>query len=546
MTQARDKNYIEQTSDSLISIALSYFDGKNDPLRKAQAFFYAGQVQRDMKNDQGAAEYYIQARDEILKTTDSRFACLICSNLGMLYAYRPELKEEAKAFLREANQFALQANDSNYIANSFLELGRIYSVYQQWDSVIYYYEKAIRIAEEGKQIRSLSLALTEVASLYTWSGENEKASSYLHRTINLKEQHAYSGIEQTYLSLGNIYVSENRYDSAIVYLEKALQSTNPYTRRDAYWYLAKVNRQNNYLDKALLYNDKYVVYADSLTERKQAKEILEIKEKYEHEKLANENNQLKMQYDKWVKISLLVLLIVALIVASLIYLYQRKLLYKERTLQQTKNKILILFETIDKNNTIIESNKELIRNLSSKVKETEDNKIRAIENLVFANETLRDENLKLKDSIADYNNSLRKREEDSASKQLTKQINKLLSREKRLIEQLEEKTSIFNEIRQTEKVMSKQQWQNLSTNLNQLHTNFTERLSKQYPQLNEMDIQYCCFMKLNLSNDQIGTLVAVSPQSVIKRKQRIRDKMNTNPEIQFPTVQTLIDYLSHY
>lgn len=134
VTQARNKMYIEETSDSLINVALAYFEKQPDPLRKAQTFFYAGQVQREMNQVEATARYYVRELDEVKKTTDYRFACLICSNLGMLYAYRPELKEQAKAFLREANHYALQTTDSNYIANSFLELGRIYRVYEQQDS----------------------------------------------------------------------------------------------------------------------------------------------------------------------------------------------------------------------------------------------------------------------------------------------------------------------------------------------------------------------------------------------------------------------------
>lgn len=35
ITQARDKNYIKHTSDSLINIALDYFEKQDDPVRKA-------------------------------------------------------------------------------------------------------------------------------------------------------------------------------------------------------------------------------------------------------------------------------------------------------------------------------------------------------------------------------------------------------------------------------------------------------------------------------------------------------------------------------
>ena len=546
LTQARDKNYIEHTSDSLISIALSYFEEQSDPLRKAQACFYAGQVQRDRWDDEQSAAYYVRARDEIRKTTDYRLAYLICSNLGMVYAYRSELKEEAKEILHEANQYARLSGDSIYLINSFSELGRVYSVYEQWDRAASYYEEAIRISEQGEANMDLSLALGEAAYVYMQLGEEGKALSYLQRTIKLKEKYNYDGLSQTYLLLGNIYVSKNRYDSAVHYLEKALDSTNPYTLKDAYRYLYELNKKNNYSDKAIIYNDMYWEYADSLNQEARVEELLEIKEKYDHEKLINENNRLIMEHDQWVKTSLIVLLVVFTLLAFFAFIYQRILLHKEKLLQQTKNKILLLFNTIEENNMVIEGNRKTIEELSFKVRETEENRLTAIERASRENERLQNENLTMKDRITAYNQDLKKGERESAFRLLFQQVDRLLSREKFLVEQLEGKTSIFNEIRQSKKVLSEKQWQSLKKSTDLLYDNFTTRLSEQFPQLNEQDIQYCCFMKLGLSNDQIATLAAVSPQSVIKRKQRIRYKVAADPKLQLTTVQSLTDYLSGY
>lgn len=43
-TQAQDKNWIEHTSDSIINVAVEYFKEKNDPHRKAQAYYCQGRV----------------------------------------------------------------------------------------------------------------------------------------------------------------------------------------------------------------------------------------------------------------------------------------------------------------------------------------------------------------------------------------------------------------------------------------------------------------------------------------------------------------------
>ncbi len=52
LTQARDKNYILHTDDSLIRIAVDYYDGTGDVASRAKAHYYLGRVYQDM-NDVG-------------------------------------------------------------------------------------------------------------------------------------------------------------------------------------------------------------------------------------------------------------------------------------------------------------------------------------------------------------------------------------------------------------------------------------------------------------------------------------------------------------
>lgn len=547
LTQARDKNYVIQTSDSLISVALSYFEKQVAPLRKAQACFYAGQIQRDMKNDDKATQYYVRARDEIKKTTDYRFACLISSNLGMLYAFRPELKEEAKVILLEANQLALQSNDSSYISNSFSELGRIYSVFHQWDSAVYCYEEAIRIAEETGDLRLLSMAQGEIAHSYIKINKTHKAISTLHNSIKLKEEIDVESLSQSYLALGRIYYMECLYDSSMFYLNKAVFSKNIRTIRDAYWCLSEVSKKKQQFQDAVFYSDLYQTHADSINKKKYSKDILEIKEKYHHEKLANENNELKIKYDRWVKLSLGFIISVVLILTTSIILYQRKLIKKERVLQQTKDKMLSSFVTIQKNDRTIEKNKQTIEDLTKQVSDGIKNYVDEAELMSTQNESLQKENEQLQQTIEKYSFELQKIKQDTpANKNLFHQVEKLVSRERFLLEQLEYKTDAFKQIRQTNKIITQKQWFELKSSMNQIHNSFIERLQNQFPQLSEQDIQYCCFIKLNLSNDQISTLVGISQSSVVKRKQRIRDKINTTLLPLLDNVQALNEYLSKY
>ena len=93
VVQARDKNYIKHTSDSLINVAYDYFIRRDDPHRRALVLNYEGVVNESLGEMEKATEFYLRAGDEVLKTEDYDLGNLIYSNLGMVYAYR-SLNEE--------------------------------------------------------------------------------------------------------------------------------------------------------------------------------------------------------------------------------------------------------------------------------------------------------------------------------------------------------------------------------------------------------------------------------------------------------------------
>ena len=210
MTQAQDKNYMKHSSDSLITTALDYFESDGDQSRKAMACFYAGQVYKDLKQPEAATNYFLKAKEASETTDDHRLTSLICSNLGMLYAYRRALKEDAKQELRCAYNYAVMSRDSSRISSSLCTLGRIYGVFGQWDSVVYFYTEAIKIAEKVNDFRSLSNAQSEVAQAYIQLGIPEQAIDLLNNSIQISEREGFGGLAQSYLPLGRVYRSMNR------------------------------------------------------------------------------------------------------------------------------------------------------------------------------------------------------------------------------------------------------------------------------------------------------------------------------------------------
>lgn len=62
---------------------------------------------------------------------------------------------------------------------------------------------------------------------------------------------------------------------------------------------------------------------------------------------------------------------------------------------------------------------------------------------------------------------------------------------------------------------------------------FIQRLTKQYPQLNQSELQFCALLKLNLSYKEIANVLQITHQSVFTKKYRVKKKMNLTEDADF-------------
>lgn len=72
LTQARDKNYVVQTDDSLIRYAVAYYDKTNDVRMQAKAHYYWGCVYRDMNRQAEAFREFLIAAPLTEKAKEKR------------------------------------------------------------------------------------------------------------------------------------------------------------------------------------------------------------------------------------------------------------------------------------------------------------------------------------------------------------------------------------------------------------------------------------------------------------------------------------------
>jgi hypothetical protein len=273
LTQARDKNYIVQTDDSLIRTAVQYYDSIGDVRMQAKAYYYKGCIYRDANLCGEAVQEYLTAISLAKKAGNPKLQGLICNHAGYLY-YLQDLLEQADSIYQLTEQLAIQQNDTSLWADALSFQGKI-NIKQG----IPYYPRA-----EEKLLKAFDMTNTPnykqlqadiaaaLSSLYNSMELNKKAVHYAKLNISLRNDTAQH--YRAFLLLGDAYFKAGLYDSATLYINKSLSSTGYGTQASAYMRLAEIAKVQGDLDKSLEFTKKHTLYLDSLHLAKQSNDIL--------------------------------------------------------------------------------------------------------------------------------------------------------------------------------------------------------------------------------------------------------------------------------
>lgn len=515
LTQARDKNYIKHTSDSLITVSVKYFEQTDDRMRYAISLYYKGRVCQDLKRNEEATFSYLKAFDIAKNTSDYNLLFLISSHSGTLYAYR-DMKDEALSAYRKAYEYAALAKDSSSMAYANAYIGRIHGLSEEWEQAISSYRTAVQIAERTNDNSALNLALKELASIYICVRQFKMASDCLLQIENISKDKPFKDMAMDYLTWGNLYRLMGQYDIAIGYLNKALQTDNIYTKREAYQYYYYLYEKQDQYDKAIYYNNKYWLYNDSIQSLDNRKVVQEINAKYENEKLLNINNQLKWERKLEIFIAFLIILFLCVCSIGMFFYYHRILYKKNRKIQDVEKEVATYLLQMEQGLQIFQENEKKIQDLSLLIKGSrEEQLLLALEKdkLQIQNDEIKQQNEKLHEKIQKLYFSLQLKKEDVLKYQKT-------------LEDREFCSNILVRLNRKLFYLTDDDWEELVVMVDVIFNQFTERLMGKHPGLTKDDLRYCCLIKLGYSISDIAAMMAIQPTTVSTRKQRIKKHLD--------------------
>ena len=459
--------------------AQAYYKSHGTKQEQAKIGLYLGRSYVEDKENEKAMKVYLQALDIALRSEDYNQAGYICSYMGDLYDFEGNYLL-GKDKYKEAESYFRKAGNMRSSAFALRDVGRMYAFSDSLDIALIFLLKADTIIVEVGDSSDIGTIYNGIGNIYNMLDFDDAPS---------------------YRTLAGIYIEEGDFKNARICLEKAsVPSFNDMTRFSVLYGYSLLEKAEGNWEKAWFYLDEYNSASDSILTIRNRENIIKIEKEYEHLKISLENMRLKSDKQKyfiyWV-ISVSILLILLWVFQIRIDRKNKRLLKQEIDLSNKSNELFRLRDNLRNKQDRLEA---LSIQLSEKNEKL--NELDSREKLEKEYEQIKKEEETLVLRIAE------RRKDLFLSSAIAKKVIKL---SQKVVPGA------------TKSPLSEKDWQNIITQVNEVYPFLADRLAAF--NLSAAELRYCYLSLLGLDSIGESILLHIQPDSVNKRRQRVRQRL---------------------
>ena len=311
--------------------------------------------------------------------------------------------------------------------------------------------------------------LSELGKLYFEKGDADTAYYFMHTGLRAARNHNVTYAVNKSLSTLAHYHLRDYPDSALFYGRKLMQGIDRNSIiafEDVYNILAQAHGKLKHYDSSFHYNQKYILYHDSVFQEKQTQQIAEMEAAFELKHKEQEIARLEqIRQNLLLKRNALTIgLSLTLIIALLMYYYLQGRIRARKKEIEMKNWQLESFTR-----KMVEKS-ELVEELRSQLEQ-------------FRSEVV---------------------------------IPK---------ERIENVSQILHS-----SILTDDDWEQFKNLFEQVHRNFFAELKIKYPSLTQAETRIAALLKLNISTREMANMLGISVESANKARYRLRKKLELQPE----------------
>lgn len=474
----------------------AYYEDHGTKQEQAKIGLYLGRSYVEDKENEKAMKVYLQALDIALRCEDYNQAGYICSYMGDLYDFEGDYLL-GKDKYKEAESYFRKAGNMRSSAFALQDIGRMYAFSDSLDIALTFLLKADTIIVEVGDSSDIGTIYNGIGNIYNMLDNKELAKLYLWKDINMSD----FDDAPSYRTLAGIYIEEGDFKNARICLEKAsVPSFNDMTRFSVLYGYSLLEKAEGNWEKAWFYLDEYNSASDSILTIRNRENIIKMEKEYEHLKISLENMRLrsdKQTYLIYLIISVSILLILLWVFQIRIDRKNKRLLKQEIDLSNKSNELFRL-----RDNLRIKQDRLEALSIQLSEKNEKLNELDSREKLEKEYEQIKKEEETLVLRIAE------RRKDLFLSSAIAKKVIKL---SQKVVPGA------------TKSPLSEKDWQNMITQVNEVYPFLADRLAAF--NLSAAELRYCYLSLLGLDSIGESILLHIQPDSVNKRRQRVRQRL---------------------
>ena len=518
--------------DSLLLPVVDYLTQHGAPGEQVEALLLHARSLEWRGEMEQAQQVYSQALQAALESGDPRMEMRCRQLLTSFYLQRTHLKDEGAQTARRFLQLAEACRDTAALALAHMYMGRLYfaaihedTLYNRPEEGVEHFRQATRLAALAKDQYLEMQSKYELAVLYMTLQQPFEALPLLKETKDYLSSQTPDSKQPILISLIQTYLQLDQPDSAQVYIDEAMTLPDRNNLRyNIYDLLFQYHRAKQQYARSVWAADSMRYYQPLALRQQLSRQVAEIKEKYDNEQLANERNRIRMERDRSVIIGLSLTVALLGIIFLLTTAYRRRLRRIREQLRQDAIRLHDNEETLRQNSQSIVLLQAQLADEHQESQTQQDELQAAIDTLQQQNKTLDAENQRLQSSLDHYRDKY-DTEEQRILRQQAERLRQLEAHEQALVEELIRRDSLVQLLRRQPKFLGEGEWKKLALLTDSIYNRFTVRLKERFPQLTDVDLQYCILIKLRFTVSQIAILMAVSPSSVSQQKSRLKKRL---------------------
>jgi tetratricopeptide (TPR) repeat protein len=465
------------------------------------SYFYQAQYDK-------AIDYYSHTLEMDRESGDSNSIAITLNNLGMVYSRwgkhqkALDIYEESMKYTRDENKKAIRYSN---IGMAWFHLGA-------YDKALKYLEKALEIDVRNNQLIKIGIRKNEIGTILTAMGNHAKAlrlneeALQIFRETGIKESEIITlcDMGDIYRKTGNLIKAEACYLESTV-ISRQIGALDNLSRN--YKGLYELNESKGDYRKAFEYYKLFSQANDSVFNIEKHEQLARFEILFETEKKEKENqllqrdNELKQRKQRF---AIAIIIGLALVVALIFYLYRSK----------SKNLV---------QNQLLLKQEQVLAKLELEKKEAEN---RSLEDRVFAEKQIN--RLQEEKHLAEIEH---KNAQLANSTLCLVNKNEILGEIREKLSPMQKSDSIHEVVQFINSNTDvDQDWMKFKVSFEDVHPGFFDRLDSKFPHLTDHDIRLSSYLRINLSSREIAGLMNVSLEATNKGRQRLRKKLDLQPE----------------